>query len=374
MKKIQFFLCIILLIIFFSISNASHIYAQATTSTKIEVTYTTINNVPLKLDICSPKNPTAAMPTLVFIHGGGFRAGDKDQGTNFFCPFLPDHGYIFVSVNYRLASEAQYPSGFDDVQYAIRWIRKNAETYHINPNQIASSGSSAGSTFASLLGVRETRKPSRGLSEYSSKVQAVIPIAGVQNFNGALGSFNPRQYYFNNNEETILDASPLTHLTSDDSPFLLIHGSNDTTVLPIQTTIFAKKLEELHIPHQIIIFNGGHGIGSIPSSKKTDTLHQIIAFLHTHFNEPSSSHTPTPIKTSTPAPTSTHSPTSTPIITTLQGDINHNRKVDTDDYNILLSNFGKKGASGWIGADIIKNGVVDIYDYAALAKNFGKTQ
>ena len=71
------------------------------------------------------------------------------------------------------------------------------------------------------------------------------------------------------------------------------------------------------------------------------------------------------------APTATRSPT--PTKTPILGDINNNKKIDAADYNTLVANFGKTGASGWMPSDIIKNGKVDIFDYNIVVGNFGKT-
>ncbi len=263
----------------------------------VEVTYSTINNVNLKLDICSPVNTTAKMPTVVFIHGGGFTSGDKSSGTNQYCQYFTQNGYIFISVDYRLSSVSKYPGGFDDVQYAIRWIRANADKYNIDPDRIASMGSSAGATFASLLGVRDTRDSTRGLSQYSSRVDAVISISGVQDFNATLGSWKPFAY-FENNKEKIKDASTVTHLTKDDAPFLLIHGKVDKTVPSSQSTNFGKKLKDLGIYYQIISHDGAHGLINVPSKKISEIRSQMIDFLNKTLNTtppPPPPPTPTPI-------------------------------------------------------------------------------
>lgn len=279
-----------------------------------EVTYSTIDNIKLKLDICSPENQTTKLPAVVYIHGGGFSSGDKSSGTNAYCDFFRKNNLIFVSVNYRLSSQAKYPAGFDDVQYAIRWLRKNADTYNIDSTKIASMGASAGATFASLLGVRDTANTSRGLSEYSSKVKTVVSISGVQDFNGPLGTWKPLVSYFQNDKEKIYDASTINHLTSDDASFLLIHGTKDAIVPIEQTTNFSKKLNDLDIKNEFISYSGGHGFGGISATKIKEIKDSIIKFLKETLNTPTPT-PPTPPVPPTP-PTPPIPPNTTPNINT----------------------------------------------------------
>lgn len=81
---------------------------------------------------------------------------------------------------------------------------------------------------------------------------------------------------------------------------------------------------------------------------------------------------PNPCSATFASPTPTKTPTPTPTPAFLPGDLDHNHKVDMDDYNILKADFGKTGSPGFIPADIDKNGKVDIFDYNVLVGNFGK--
>jgi acetyl esterase/lipase len=130
-----------------------------------------------RLDLAMPKEPAdEPRPAIVFVHGGGWRSGDKRKG-NFLGPTLAfaAKGYVCITVNYRLLGDAPMPACIEDVKCAVRWLRAHAEEYNVNPERIGAYGNSAGAHLVAMLGVCP---PSAGLEgdgpwqEYSSMVQA----------------------------------------------------------------------------------------------------------------------------------------------------------------------------------------------------------
>ena len=104
-----------------------------------------------KLDVFMPDTLKTQNPVLVWIHGGGWKSGDKSEFRNSNrLKELRKRGYVVVVINYRLSGEVKFPAQIYDVKAAIRWIRANASGYKFNPDKIAVWGSSAGGHLSAL--------------------------------------------------------------------------------------------------------------------------------------------------------------------------------------------------------------------------------
>lgn len=117
-----------------------------------DIVYGSVYKSELLLDITMPKlRTTEPLPAIIFLHGGGWETGDKasmlGKGSS---KFFAKNGYFAVSVNYRLSGEATFPAQIHDVKSAIRWVRKYADKYNVNPNKIGIWGHSAGAHLAAL--------------------------------------------------------------------------------------------------------------------------------------------------------------------------------------------------------------------------------
>ena len=121
----------------------------------------------LKLNMASPKDGDGPFPTVVCIHGGGFRAG-KREGHDGTCKKLAARGYVAITVTYRLAPKYQFPAAVYDVKAAVRFLRANAAKYKIDPQRIAAWGDSAGGHLALFLGVTGDVKDFEGPGEIRS--------------------------------------------------------------------------------------------------------------------------------------------------------------------------------------------------------------
>ena len=114
-----------------------------------DVVYKSVNGRDLRLDIYSPKSITHPLPVVLWIFGSRWSRGSKNHRPplNFV-----SHGYIVVSIDYRLSGEAPFPAAIEDCKAAVRWIRANAAAYHFDPDHIGAWGHSAGGHLAALLG------------------------------------------------------------------------------------------------------------------------------------------------------------------------------------------------------------------------------
>ncbi len=155
---------------------------------KRDLIYTTLKDTPygdrdLHLDVFYPETK-GKYPTLILVHGGGWRAGDKSLQIPL-AQMIANMGFVTVTVEYQLSLEAKYPAAVHNIKSAIRWIRANADKYGIDPDRIAITGSSAGGQLAALVGMTngvEKFEGDMGNNGFSSDIQAIIDVDGVINF------------------------------------------------------------------------------------------------------------------------------------------------------------------------------------------------
>jgi len=234
------------------------------------VEYCNVNGHSLRMDIYYPKQISGGkMPVVVFIHGGGWDGGDKRDSKRFYLP-LANRGFVVASINYRLSGIASFPAQIQDCKCAIRYLRANANKYKINPNRIGVLGMSVGGHLAALLGTSggirelEGNGPWQG---YSSRVQAVCDFFGPIDLMRIARNFQltPHMIKFiggtaADNSKKVKKINPVTYITSDDPPFLIIHGDRDPVVPLEQSQLLYQALRKNNIDVILHVVNGGnHG-------------------------------------------------------------------------------------------------------------------
>lgn len=148
----------------------------------------------LKLDLYLPSSQRQGerFPTVIIVHGGGWRSGFRSE----FVPMasrLAQRGYAAVTISYRLSGEALYPAAIHDTRAAVRWVRAHANDYRLDPNRFALAGGSAGGQIASLAGVTgnlDRFDPGAANSSVSSAVQAIVSIDGLSDFTSEAARVN----------------------------------------------------------------------------------------------------------------------------------------------------------------------------------------
>src|SRR5262245_26491122 len=153
------------------------------------VEYANPDNQHLELDLARPMKADGLMPAVICIHGGGFRAG-KRESYDTLCVRLVEHGYVAITITYRLAPKYPFPAAVHDVKAAVRWARAHAGKYGINPERIGVMGGSAGGDLAQFLGVTADVKEfdgAGGNAEQSSKVACVVNFYGPSDFTKSYG-------------------------------------------------------------------------------------------------------------------------------------------------------------------------------------------
>lgn len=268
---------------FLPLCFATSLLAQAATPGDIDarrdLPYAGTDNPRQKLDLFLPKKRAdeKPLPVIVFIHGGGWQNGNKSGGAGRVAPYVQTGKYAGVSVGYRLSGEAKWPAQIYDCKAAIRWIHANAKEYNLDASKIGVWGTSAGGHLVSLLGTSGDVKELEGdlgpNTAASSRVACVVNFYGPENFftmlpagaqsraGGAIGAL-----FGGSLEEKAAAAkaaSPVTHISADDPPFLTAHGTKDPTVPYGQALELDAGLKKAGVPHWLMeMTGGGHGFRS----------------------------------------------------------------------------------------------------------------
>lgn len=255
--------------------------------------YKRVDGRNLQLDIYSPKSITHPLPVVLWIHGHRWSYGSKKQRppVNFVA-----QGYIVVCLDYRLSGEAPFPAAIEDCKAAVRWLRANATTYHIDSDHIGAGGHSAGGHLAALLGTSGGVASLEGGGDnlnFSSRIQAVCDLSGptdilrlyesVAYATGGAGlraKTSVEQFLGGSGEEIkekAIAASPITYVSRDDAAFLLIHGENDRSIPVNQSEVFVSKLKAAGVDATLETAQGrGHSVGG------PNFAGEIISFFDTH--------------------------------------------------------------------------------------------
>jgi acetyl esterase/lipase len=276
------------------VAGARPIGAAAKVVVEKDIEFSNPDGQHLQLDMARPEGegPFAA---VVCIHGGGFRAGKRDAYDGLIKK-LAEHGYVAVTVTYRLAPKYQFPAAVYDVKAAVRWLRANAAKYHVDPERIGAMGGSAGGHLAQFLGVTAGRKQFEGNVdsrlrgnggsgnvdsrlrgsdgsgpgnlELSSRVECVVNFYGPSDFTKSYGksvdAAEVLPLFLGGNLQQArrrhIEASPLYWVTPDAAPTLCIHGTNDNYVAIEQAEWIVERLNAAGVEAELLRLEGaGHG-------------------------------------------------------------------------------------------------------------------
>ncbi len=249
-----------------------------------DIAYVTAGHERQKLDLYLPQG-AGPFPLVIWIHGGAWRAGSKEN-----TPALPllAQGYAIASINYRLSQHAIFPAQINDCKAAIRWLRENAAKNQLDPDRFAVWGSSAGGHLAALVGTSGDVTEMTGLKEKeptSSRVQAVIDWFGPTDFTKMGGKHNdaksPESILVGGAVQEKLDivkqANPVTYVSKDDPPFLIMHGADDPAVPHSQSELLDQALDRVGVSSELVILpKTGHGGGEFNSPTTRTTISDFL--------------------------------------------------------------------------------------------------
>ena len=245
-----------------------------------DIAYVGNDNPRQRLDLLLPARRLndRPLPVIAFIHGGGWRNGDKRSGLARLAPYVATGRYAGVSIGYRLTGEAKWPAQIRDCKAAIRWIKAHADRHQLDPNRIGAWGTSAGGHLVAMLGVsggvEELEAASGPKSKLDGRVTCVVDFFGPTE----LLSMNDRPTQIDHNaadspegrliggalpanRDRARHASPMTYVTADDAPILIMHGTKDPLVPYDQSVRFHAALKAADVSSTLISVTGaGHGL------------------------------------------------------------------------------------------------------------------
>lgn len=270
----------------------------------------------LKFDMYRPKNSTnQKLPVVIFLHGGAWAMGDKiiapDNYVEQTILKLTEKNHAVLSVNYRLVSdEVHFPGPIEDSKDAVRWVRKNADQYGFDSENIGYWGVSAGAHL-SLLSAYTTANEFVGdqeLSNYSGKVNYVVDNFGPTDINRLLHMRAPKPLVFivgliskkiidirtkitkgmtgydiDKERKKVIEScknfSPL-YYTQNTVPTLILHGDKDK-IAPIRhSKRLNRMLEKNKTTHELIVVKkGNHGFRDTEKAYQDELNDAMIQFI-----------------------------------------------------------------------------------------------
>ncbi len=327
------------------------ICAVATADSHLNIPYESPGSIGAILDVHRPASGVEeGVPTILFIHGGGWYGGDKSDSPALWMP-LVDEGYGVVACNYTLSTgkTPSYPQAVHDVKAVVAWIREYGGDYDLSPT-IAVMGPSAGGHLTEMLattaGVAVFEPMDPPVSGYA--IQASIPFFGLCDFVMQVkegGDTLPFEAFLggpltDTTRPTYVEASPRTWVTGDDAPMFHVHGDDDPIHFPQQAIVMNGAMNDVGVPSAAHIYVGGHAFGDITWGELTGYDAAVAIVLE-----------------------------QVPVMLAAgrDGDINHDGVVDVADILMLIAAWGECPELPIdCPADIDGSGAVEVNDLLAV--------
>lgn len=212
-----------------------------------DIAYTDPADDSRRLDVYAPADGED-LPVLVWLHGGGWRKGDKANVQRKPQAFV-DRGFVFVSINYRFVPQVSVKEMTGDVAKAIRWVRDHAKEYGGTPDSVFIAGHSAGAHLSALVCTDGSYLKAEGMT--LSAIRGCIPVdTAVYDIPRRLEGFGPLRAglytsAFGKDKAVRKQLSPITHVAENKGipPFLILHVA-DRPGATLQSKAFAKALTE----------------------------------------------------------------------------------------------------------------------------------
>jgi triacylglycerol lipase len=184
------------------------------------------------LDVFSPASAGAPRPVLIYVHGGGFVAGNKRAPGS---PFYDNihlwavrHGMVGVNMTYRLAPAVTWPSGPQDMGLAVEWVMANISAYGGDPKRVYLMGNSAGATHVANYLAHVAQQKLK-----DQRIAAAVLLSGIYDLT-AYDSPQQLKAYFGDDVARFAERSSLHGLLKSTVPLLVSHAELDPVIFEKQ--------------------------------------------------------------------------------------------------------------------------------------------
>lgn len=207
-----------------------------------DIVFSRVRGVNLKLDVYRHRSHPERCPVLFEIHGGGWVVGSKNEQGIPLMLRMASQGWVCVTANYRLSPHATFPEHLIDLKAALGWIREHVAEFGGDPDFVIVTGQSAGGHLASLVALTgDDPEFQPGFESVDTRVRGCVSFYGVYDFTDRHGLWKHKDLArlleeqimkasLDEAPEAYEKASPMSHVSSDDPPFLVIHGNCDSLV------------------------------------------------------------------------------------------------------------------------------------------------
>ncbi len=259
------------------------------------ITYATANNTALKLDLYTPRNRSNPVPIVIYFHGGGWVAGQKERDVLDLLPYF-SVGWAVANVEYRLASNSPAPAAVEDCRCALHWIAARGKQFNLDTSRIVLTGGSAGGHLALITGmlpsntVFDRQCPTSENVRWNSGIEPQVRVAAIVNWFGItdveelLSGPHAKHYAIEwfgsmkDREDLAKELSPLTYVRSGLPPIITVHGDSDDIVPYEQAARLHAALDNAGVPNQLVTIHGGKHDG-FNRQEMISSFEQIRAFL-----------------------------------------------------------------------------------------------
>jgi acetyl esterase/lipase len=257
------------------------------------IVYTRVGKVALRLDVYRHRDRPQNCPTLLQVHGGAWILGSKNEQGVPLMLHLASHGWVCVSVDYRLSPKATFPDHLIDLKRAVQWIREHGAEYGADPDFLVVTGGSAGGHLASLVALTQNVPEYQpGFEAVDTSVQACVAFYGVYDFTDRHGVYRHQglrrllerrvmKAKLADARDAYERASPLSCIQPGIPPFFVIHGTNDTLVPVEEARRFSQALREVEGGPVVYAEMPGaqHAFELFPSLRSLFVVHGVERFL-----------------------------------------------------------------------------------------------
>lgn len=249
-KYLTIFSIMLILVIFVYINVTAKNPSNETTD-KTNIVYNDLSPAQ-KLDIFYPDEKESNYPVVVYLHGGSYVSGDRNEHNDKNKEVFTANGYIYVPVGYRLSSEKAFPAAVDDAKTAIRYLKENAGKLKINKEKIYVMGFSAGANLGSMVistkGTEALGTETIKYDGYNSNIAGFIGIAGFYDVNEYLNDYQSKnstrerisKYYGSFNPSAI--SNNTNYIKNINIPVLLQHGKTDKVVNYMESIKYSNRI------------------------------------------------------------------------------------------------------------------------------------